>query len=395
MIKLCEQKYCTGCTACLNICPKECIQMVQNCDGFKYPKIEQIRCVKCGLCQKVCPSLSLKKVSTKTFNQNAYAATSRKSDVLAKSASGGVFYELAKAILNEGGVVFGAAYDENMIVKHIPVYSAETLYLLQGTKYVQSDLGTCFSLVKKNLAEGRSVLFSGTPCQIAGLNGFLGREAGNLITCDLLCKGVPSPGLFEKYLNYLKKKYHREIKSVNFRSKKFGWGLLTDISLDNGQRYLLKGIDDTFIRTAGSGFVREACFSCKFTSKSRISDITIGDFWHIGEQTPYQYDTQNGVSAIIVNTKKGESLFKQIASSLRWDARDIEEVVSGQSSSLSHPLQKPNNYDQFFSDAIRLEYKDLGFKYLFDRSTKARIRRCLPRKLDKYITKFIKKFRKT
>ena len=217
-MKLCETEKCTGCGACFNSCPKQCISMRESDNGYKYPVINQEICIDCGLCSKNCPILTSYK---KNYPITLFSAIYKSDDAaLLNSSSGGIAYALSEYLLNSGGIVFGAAYDDNMNVKHIEIQDKKDLYKLQGSKYVQSDTGNTFSKVKGCLSDGKKVIFFGLPCQISGLYSYLGSfNTENLYTCDLLCGGAPSPGVFKKYINYLEQKYKSKAENLNFRSK--------------------------------------------------------------------------------------------------------------------------------------------------------------------------------
>ena len=198
---ICSKELCTGCGACYNICPVQCINMEADEEGFDYPFIELDKCIDCRKCQSVCPMINSAKFHDET-ELTVYACWNKDESVRYNSSSGGVFTALAEAIIEDDGVAYGAAYDESMIVRHIAIDNKHDVKKLRGSKYVQSDIGRTYSDIKTKLVEGKKVLFSGTPCQVAGLKNFIGEKSGNLITCDILCKGVSSPGLFNKYVNF-------------------------------------------------------------------------------------------------------------------------------------------------------------------------------------------------
>lgn len=387
MIEICSTEKCTGCFSCYTSCPKSAISMAANEEGFLYPQIDQEVCIDCGLCQSRCPVIH---PISKHRVGSVYAFISHNDEMIWKSASGGAFYELAADILSSGGVVYGARYDSKLDVYHARVDDLKDIDPLLSTKYVQSDLKNVYALVKSDLDAGRKVLFSGTGCQIAGLYSFLNGDNMNLITVDLLCKGVPSPGLFKKYIAYLSEKLGESLVAFDFRSKKYGWGYLTTTTTTtSGKHYVLKRTDGSFVRTAGHGYVRKACFSCPYTSEERISDLTLGDFWHIGEVERINEDVRRGCSSVICNTKKGHDLLNSIKSAFVVE-RSMEELKRGQSSSLSHPIKEPKTRTAFFKDAEKMEYPDLAKKYLTDRSLKGRLQDYMPMPLQNLIRKALK-----
>ena len=222
MPELASKSQCTGCQACASICPKNCISMVTAGDGFRFPDISIENCVQCGKCEKVCPVLHTQIVSTNTL---AFAIKNRNEKERKDSTSGGIFSLLAKFVLNQNGIVFGAAYSENFEVRHVDITDSNHLSLLQGAKYTQSIVGDAFEEAKKELETGRTVLFSGTPCQCAGLKSFLGKTYDNLLTMDLICHGVPSPKVWQAYIDYRSQKENNGVRPqrINMRSKSSGW----------------------------------------------------------------------------------------------------------------------------------------------------------------------------
>ena len=214
---------CFGCRSCEQVCPKKCIDIKPNEEGFLYPLVEESVCIHCGLCVKSCPAENPD--VHRNHPSELYGLKNKDEKAIMRSASGGASDAAAKVILAEGGVIFGAAYDENLRVSHIEVNKIDDLYKIQSSKYVQSNVADCYSKAKKHLQEGRKVLFTGTPCQIAGLYAFLRKDYDNLYTLDLICHGVPSPLFFEKYIDYMGKKMGGKVIEYNFRSKdKRGWG---------------------------------------------------------------------------------------------------------------------------------------------------------------------------
>lgn len=393
MIELCKKEVCTGCSSCMNACPQDAITMVSNNEGFKYPVIESTKCIGCRICQKACPKLN-KNNHYKCFDQKVYACISTNDEYLMKSASGGAFFELAKTIIEKKGIVFGASYDENMIVHHCKAESIEELIKLLSTKYVQSEVRNSYRQVKEALESGRMVLFSGTGCQIDGLYFYLKKNYANLYTCDLLCKGVPSPGLFKKYINYLENKIDKRIVNLNFRDKTYLWGYYTTITTSDKKKRPLRGIDGTFVRMLGMGMVRKCCYTCNFTSKSRIGDLTLGDFWKIGESKFYKENTERGCSAVIVNSKKGEDLMNLTNGRFLIELRDMEELINGQSSALSHPIKEPQNRQVLFEKAISLSYDNFSKKYLLEKSIKRKIFDIMPVQFEVQIQKILRNKRK-
>lgn len=311
-IKLFESKAeCCGCGACRNICPNDAIYFENDEHGYIYPRIQKDKCVSCGLCNTVCP---IKKDAVINTPIKAYAVALNDCSTLKKSASGGAFAGIAKYILDQNGVVYGAAYGENQYVHHICISSNNDLGKLQDSKYVQSDIEKTYKDVKEKLREGKLVLFSGTPCQIAGLKLFLRRDYDSLYTIDLICHGVPSFQLFHdgiySYINDGEK-----ILELSFRDKASGWGTEGYILTDK-RRYVFNELKSSYYYYfTDSSLNRDSCYGCKYSSDKRPGDFTIGDYWHIGTAHPSFEKTiieKNGVSCVLINTKKGIDLFTEV-----------------------------------------------------------------------------------
>lgn len=380
-MKLCEESHCSGCGACINACPNSCISMVKNSQGFDYPSINDDLCVKCGLCEKVCAKVQEK---YEEKNPKIYSATFLGDDqILKNSSSGGAAYALAKKCIEDGGVVFGSAYDDKLRVHHITVSSINDLKKLQGSKYVQSSIGSSYKEAKDILRSGKKVMFFGTPCQIHGLKAFLSDdEMKNLITCDLLCGGVPSPGVFEKYVFELNSKYGK-IDSYNFRSKRYGYGYL----ISNVNEKVLTGHDASFIKTLGAGYVRESCFDCQFRKISRVGDITIGDFWNL--KVPFKQWTK-GVSSILVNTVKGSEMLKMVSDTVLMEERSLNDLMRSQTTSIAPIKKRPKDYDEFFLDYPKMTWHELSKKYLMPKSFKAKFVEAIP----PFIMAFVRNFKR-
>lgn len=319
MPNLATKEYCTGCTACASVCPRICIAMTADENGFLYPVIDADKCVSCGLCEKVCPVISPpKKPESEPL---AYAAYSRDERMRLESSSGGVFTELAKAVLEAGGAVFGAAYNEQFEVVHICVESEAELTKLRGAKYAQSDLCGIFSDVKAKLEAGQRVLFSGTPCQVGGLKAFLRKNYENLLTVDFVCHSVPSPMAWREYVKYRAEQDNggKMPATINLRSKQTGWSRYQYSNLfqyGDGVAHAAKSGDSLYMKLFVGGYInRESCANCQFKGYSRVSDLTIGDFWGIWDIAP-EMDDNKGTSVILVQSERGAELLKQISEQL-------------------------------------------------------------------------------
>ena len=311
MPTLAKIEYCTGCTACAAVCPKGAIVMKADEFGFIHPEINSEKCVNCALCEKSCPILV--PLVNKEFEPKAFAAMSLDEKIRLESSSGGIFTEIAKTILSEGGAVFGAAYNENFGVEHVCVESESELYKLRGAKYAQSTIDGVFKEVKERLVKGQKVLFSGTPCQVGGLKAFLSKEYENLIMVDFICHSVPSPMAWEKYVNYRAEKDNggKLPTEINLRSKISGWSRYqysNVFTYDNGKTHTANSGESLYIKLFVGGYIsRQSCENCKFKGFNRVSDITLGDFWGVWDIHP-EMDDNKGTSAVIVNSIRGSEI---------------------------------------------------------------------------------------
>lgn len=346
---------CVGCRSCEQVCPKKCITLVPNHEGFLYPRIEEEKCIGCGLCLKACPAEE--GAEHRNRPQSVWAFKNNDEKQIMESASGGAADVASEIILGQNGVVYGAAYDENLVVRHIEVTDKASKHRLQSSKYVQSDLNQCYSKAQKALKDGRLVLFTGTPCQIAGLYAYLGGDQPGLYTMDLICHGVPSPKFFAKYLQYQEQKMKGKILQMNFRSKaKRGWGT----------QYLLRTATETKSKTNilaldryGKHFMacdcyRECCYQCAYANTDRVGDITVGDFWGILQSHPEFY-SEKGVSSVFVNTDKGIQLFEQMRKFAQVIPASIQEGMIKQGN-LQHPTVRPPARDSFYESVDTENY---------------------------------------
>lgn len=350
-IELCSTACCTGCMACKQTCKHNAIKY-KVFDDFIYPIIEEEDCTQCGLCVKSCPVINnlQKKGNIHENEKKCIAAWSKDVSVRLNSSSGGIFSMLANWILEKNGVVFGAAWDNQMVLRHKSIRRKADLDELRRSKYVQSDIGETYKEARAYLEQGEKVLFSGTPCQIAGLVFYLGKKKyENLFTVDVLCQGISSPLLFKKYLTELETEYGARMIDCNFRTKIKGWrcGLMLFLLSEKGQkikRTLLKNeYYNAFIKEY---FMRESCYKCRFKNcdLGYYSDITIADFWRIGSKSHFDIsDYEKGISAIIINTPKGEELLNQIKDNIYFVERSWEEFSTN--TGLYHS-QKPLRNDE-------------------------------------------------
>lgn len=302
MVLICKENDCTGCAACENACKQKAIKMVYNAEGFLHPDISNDKCIECKACITVCPVVNYKSTD-KRYPINAYKGNSKNIDLLKFSTSGGIFSEIASIIFSENGVVFGAILDEDLHVKHIVAENMNDLTDLRGSKYIGSNLTGIYNDVISRLKRGQKVLFSGTPCQVAGLYRILGGVHNQLITCDFVCHGVGSQIIFEKYIHYNELLHKAQAKKIYFRSKQRGYlNSSMVIEYDNGEQTISPSYRNGFGYAFSRGMInRKACSHCLYASPERLSDITLCDCIHGLEP----FEKKNGCSYILVNSELG------------------------------------------------------------------------------------------
>ena len=360
---LCKAEDCTGCTACAAVCPVGAIQMKPDHEGFLRPVVGE-NCILCRKCEKACPALTQ---PVKGPDPNcAHAVWNRDETVRGGSTSGGVFSLLAGHVLDQGGVVFGAAFDGYMTVRHTCATNEKELAAMRGSKYVQSDLGETFHQVKEQLEEGKPVLFTGLACQVDGLKHYLGRDYDNLLTCDLVCNGVPSPTVFQAYLKKLGAEHGAPVTGLRFRDKTRGSWSHSNMTV----RFADGGTTTTPLHrtTFGRGFgmqlfLRPVCAKCRYTSTSRPADLTLGDFWGLDPKLNLPTDREKGVSLVLVNSAKGQKVFDALADQLGQTERPLAEAVAG-NPRLAFPLTHNAKRGAFFAAFAAMPFDQVEQKYL-------------------------------
>lgn len=329
---------CCACGACMNICPQKAISMSEDDYGFLYPNIDKKKCVRCGKCKSVCAFQNTKEQNNP---KETYAAVARDQKIVAKSASGGVFAGLAMKMIKEGGIVVGAEMLDDFLVKHTVIDKAEDIRKLQGSKYTQSDTGWVFKEVKQFLAEGRKVLFSGTPCQVAGLYGYLGKKYDNLFTVDIICHGVPNNRMLKEYLHLVAQKHGGDITEFTFRDKGIGWGINGSAQIKGKKVKIWQSSSPYFYYFAQGWIYRENCYTCPYACMHRPADITLGDYWGIEKQHPEylgkdNWDERKGISVVIVNSEKGRRYLEHTDEWIEKKPSSFEKAAAG-NGQLRHP----------------------------------------------------------
>lgn len=323
MIRIIDKKECCGCGACVQRCPPKCIHLLEDSEGFLYPEVDEKSCINCGLCEKVCPLINQKDI---IMPLSVLAVKNRNEEERMNSSSGGVFIALAKYVLEKGGVVFGAEFDEHWEVKHTYAADISGARAMMGSKYLQSRIETAYLDAERLLKADKYVLFSGTPCQIAGLHNFLHKDYTNLLTVDFLCHGVPSPGVWRKYLNEVCNRIvSKDISKISFRDKAYdGWKgynlvIYKRILDSNCHSMYLSEMhrNNSFMRGFLSDiYLRPSCYKCRCKNGVSHSDITIADYWGINMLMP-DFDDDKGVGLVLLNTLPGKDVFSRLDMDIR------------------------------------------------------------------------------
>lgn len=378
-----NKKECCGCSACVQICPQGCIGMAEDSEGFRYPEIDADRCVNCNLCEKVCPIAHCRKSDSDAVNESRYPKTiggwHKKEEVRQASSSGGAFTLFAEYILKEDGVVYGCTLKEDFHAEHIRVERIEDLDKLRGSKYIQSDINNVYREIKEYLDKGRKVLFTGTPCQCAGLHRFLevsdashrnSEKYANLYICDFICHGVPSVKVFKSYINHLEKKYQDKIVSFRFRNKDRGWNptglqLGTEAEfLHLGKKRFAPAFRDSFMNGfLDDLYLRPSCYSCAFKSLPKYyTDFTVADFWGVKKADAGLYDGK-GTSLVMIHTEHGQELFEIVKENFLYKEVDFKSAIRKNKSLVQSASPNPQR-ERFFFDYKNKPFKKIALTYM-------------------------------
>lgn len=380
---------CCGCSACEQACTQHAIYLKPNAEGFLYPVLNDALCVECGICKKVCPY-------DNEVNGNepigVFATISTSEEILNKSSSGGMFRTLADHILENGGAVCGCIFDDAFRAVHKVSTEQDIVNKMQGSKYVQSDMGDTFKDVKARIEGGQTVLFTGTPCQTDGLKRFLQNDYDNLFTVDLVCHGVPSPFLLQEYLNQ-ESKENGSITDLRFRNKeRNGWcsqGSVTFHTKNKEKTKTITPFKDSYYNLyyLENCVSRLSCYSCPYANQKRVADITIGDYWNIDEKLAYN-EIKKGVSLLLVNTEKGQELFCGIKDNIKAYETDLNHAQKG-NSNIIKCADKPAKRDYIYKKILENGYKqavkeECKFSYLVPF-----IRKCIPKGVKQAVKKIL------
>lgn len=370
MIDKVSVQECAICGACINACPVDAISLDKVHLDFRYPQINEDICIHCNRCEKACPILGNKGKPGEGYPV-AFAAKSENDPMRMRSSSGGVFYELADQMLRDGGYVCGAVFDDEFHVKHILSNAKEDILRMMGSKYAQSDVGYCYREVKDVLEKGCKVLFSGCPCQVAGLRTFLGKEYPNLLLVELICHGIPSDHMLQTYIGMQERKYGAKLKRMEFRNKAKGWhNSAVRMEFEDHRIYSIPYTADAYT----IGFLRNitlksSCYNCHFRNFTTGNDIILGDFW--GAEVELPEDDNKGISAILVNSGKGMDTLDRC--NLALTQTDVETVIKYNRNLLCSAAPSPQR-SSFYASADTNGFEEAIRRYL-EESTIQKLKR--------------------
>ena len=345
----CDREDCCGCGVCSNVCAFGAIEMSTDERGFYVPKVDMDKCRNCGRCSKVCPGCSTRPVEE--YEKKVYAVWTRNDAIRKTSTSGGLFWELASSIVNQGGEVWGVAFDETLTPRHVCVRDATELKRLQGSKYLQSYAADCYPAIKEALNAGRQVFFTGTPCQCSALRNYLGKDYDNLVMMDFVCHGTPSLELFQSYLRtYVSPKYNSDVVSAKFRVKLTGWsGSGNEIKLADGSTYQADFFHDPYLIAFTRNYsLNNTCYHCRYANLNRVADLTVSDYWgYVSRRFKYR-NTNRGISMAMVNTERGERFLAGVLTNCVYTTTSLREGVEG-NPCLSRSFKPAKKRDEFWA----------------------------------------------
>lgn len=392
-MKLAEPSVCTGCGACEKACPQCAIYFQDDNEGFSTPHIQNDKCIECGICNKVCPALHMPKTHT---IQAAYAAQILDKEALKDSTSGGVFTVLSQEIFRRGGVVYGCVWDKeyNAVVRKAE--NEEEMKPMRGSKYVWSWAGDNFPEIEQYLKEGRTVMFTGLPCQVAGLKNYLKKDYDRLYLVDFFCGGAPSPYVFHEYLKTITKDIPIEQLDFKLRDKeKYGVGVHISYQTKHGRVHQSYIKNPYFFAYHTKVFHRQPCYHCQYRYEQRVEDITIGDYWGVEKFHP-EFDIRAGVSALLINSEKGAELLGSVKQKIQLGETTVPHIAEGNNLTLGNVKKEfnaPRFRDAFFRTLKTKGWTAAERKYLYNRT---RLKLWLKGKIPaKYILVLKKVIRRT
>ena len=352
-----SKEMCSGCRACLEICPTKAITMCKDEEGFEYPQINQEKCINCGSCSRLC-SFKRENIEHTKLPRTIIGAKIKDEKERATSRSGGLFSALANYIISQNGVVYGCKLGENLEVHHARATTKQEIDEFKGSKYVKSNLKEIYIQIKEDLNQGKIVLFSGTSCEIAGIKVALkGLDTSKLYLCDIICHGVPSPLIYEEYIKFIENKEGQKVKSIDFRDKSFGWSTHKEtLTFKNNKKLSVNYFTELFY---SHHILRPSCYNCQFCNMDRVSDITMGDFWGI-EKENKEFHDEKGTSLVLVNTVKGQQLLEDIMNNLHWIPVYSKHYMQH---NLQYPSVRPKNRNEFWEDYKQNEFEYIMKKY--------------------------------
>lgn len=361
MIQL-EKNECYGCSICSIVCPKKCIEMIDDNEGFQYPSINEKKCINCHLCEKKCPAINNNKKFD--FEQKAYIIRDKNINRLKNSSSGSFVTNVAKNIIEKNGIVYGVAFNAEQNVEHIRISknNENDLTKIQGSKYVACDINKVIPNIISDINNGFLVLFIGTPCQISALKQLI--KNGKLITIEVVCHGTPSKLLFNVYKKYLENKYKAKIKSVKFRNKTYGYHSSTMlIKFENNKNYYKSGRTDLYLKSFFSNLCsRQTCYNCKYKTKTRFADFTIFDCWHFKEITNIN-DDDLGYTHLFINSSLAHAVFEQIQNEYYYYDSDIDKAINLDGSMIEHSVPYNLYRDEYYINIKNNDFKKHCAKY--------------------------------
>ena len=369
MIDIQQKKDCCGCNACVDICPKQCISLHTDNEGFWYPEVDKSVCIDCHLCEKTCPQLHASELKHNEFaTPVCFAAVHKNVETRFSSTTGGLFSALAEQMYREGGYVGGAIYKEDWSVAHFISNNPDDLKRLRQSKYSQSDTRGFYKEVKRLLVAGENVLVCGSPCQMAALRRFLGKDYDTLIIVDYICKSITSPLFYQKYLDYWERKAGSKLVSFKFKDKELGWrNLVKRFDFKNGKTMYSRAQDNDLYSSAYHGHIvsRPSCYDCQFKGFPRMADITVADFWGCEKKAEYRsLDDNAGTSAVIVNNSHGLEFFKKIEKHIRFVPADIKDMIPGNPALLHSEKHPTASREAFFLDLNEKSIEEAVAKHL-------------------------------